>query len=260
MSGFGTGGIHKTTDKAIEVLDFIRRSNGAVFDDVVQQFDMSSSTAYTHLNTLRRQGLIVRENGRYWIGLRFREFSVSARTRKPSYQIVVKEIRGLTDDTNIEVEFLVEEAGRVNLLYHSKSVRHDRVRLFLHNTAAGKAILAELPHERVLEILDRWGLPRQTSNTITDRETLFEQLDVVAERGYAYNDRECFEGYHGVGAAVRGIDGSILGALTLGGPVYRVAEERLRNEMVDLLLESVDDLEDTIESQRATITAEMASR
>jgi DNA-binding IclR family transcriptional regulator len=139
-------------------------------------------------------------------------------------------------------------------------VRHDRVRLFLHSTAAGKAILAELPRERVLEILDRWGLPRQTSNTVTDRETLFEQLELVAERGYAYNDRECFDGYHGVGAVVRGIDGSILGALTIGGPVYRVPEERLGNEMVDLLLESVEDIEATIEAQRATITAEMASR
>lgn len=255
-----TESIHRTTDTAIEMLDFVRRSNGATFSEVLEHFDLGRSTVYTHLNTLKSQGLVVHENGQYVIGMRFREFSVSARNRKPSYQIVRKKMGDLADETDSEVEFLVEEAGRVNVVYHSESVRHDRVRLHLHNTAAGKAILAEMPRDRVGELLDEWGLPRATPNTITDRATLYEELERIRGQGYAYNDSECFGGYHGVGAAVEGIDGSILGALTIGGPVYRVDEDTLKNEMVDLLEETVADVEATIESQRDTITAELANR
>lgn len=251
---------HSTTANAIEILDFIRRTNGARLADVIDQFDISRSTAYTHLNTLKQKGFIVRQDGQYCIGLRFREFSVCARNRKPSFQIVKKKMRELANETDSEIEFLVEETGRVNLVYHSETVSHDRVRLYLHNTAAGKAILTEMPDEDVREALDRWGMPAQTPNTITAEDELFAQLEDIKDQGYAYNDRECFEGYHGIGAPIEGINGSILGAMTIGGPVYRVEEETLKNEMVDLLLETVDDIETTIESQRAIISAELANR
>jgi len=41
-------------------------------------------------------------------------------------------------------------------------------RVHLHNTALGQAILAHLPAERVEEIVDRYGLPASTENTITE--------------------------------------------------------------------------------------------
>jgi DNA-binding IclR family transcriptional regulator len=253
-----TGNIHKTTEQAIEVLDRIRRANGANVSNLLSEFEMSRSTLYTHLNTLAKEGFIVRENGQYWVGVRFKEFSVAATERKPSYQIVKNKIQSLEEEFEAETEFLVEEAGRTNVIYHSETISHDRVRLHTHNTAAGKAVLAEMPEERVHEILDQHGLPEQTSNTITDREELFEELETISKQGYAYNNSECFDGYHGIGATVEGIDGSVLGAITIGGPVYHISEERLRNEMVDTLLETVDEIEGSIDSHRSIIISELA--
>ncbi|WP_161973216.1 IclR family transcriptional regulator [Halostella litorea] len=259
MATNDAGNVHKTTEQAIHVLDAIRRGNGATISDLRSEFDLSRSTLYTHLNTLTDAGLVVRENGRYWVGTRFKEFSVAAENRKPSYQLVKNEIQYLEEEFEAETEFLVEEAGRVNVIYHSENIDHSRVRLHAHNTAAGKAILADLPDQRVEEILDRHGLPQQTANTITDRDELYDELATVAERGYAYNNSECFDGYHGIGATVNGIDGSILGAITLGGPIYRIPEKRLKNELVDALRNTIDEIEDSIESNRAIITSELAS-
>lgn len=255
-----TDSVHKTTDRAVEILDFIRQSDGATLAEIQDRFDLSRSTAYMHINTLNQQGLVIRENGQYWIGLRFREFSESARRRKPSYQIIEKKVRELTSETESEVEFLVEEIGRINLVFHSEEVSHDRVRLYAHNTAAGKAILAEYSHEEVQAILDRWELPKQAPNTITDEEQLYAQLDDVSENGYSYNDGECFEGYHGIGAAIEGLDGSVIGALTIGGPVYRVTEETLKNELADVLLDAVDEIEASLRSQQEAIYSEYASQ
>lgn len=260
MNSKDTKSTHSTTTNAIEILDFIRRADGARISDVMDECNMSRSTAYTHLNTLKQEGLIVRQDGQYCIGLRFREFSVCARNRKPSFQIVKKKMRELAEETDDEIEFLVEETGRIHLVYHSETVSHNRVRLYLHNTAAGKAILAEFPVEKVNEIIERWGMPRHTPNTITDKDELFAQLESIKEQGYAYNNRECFEGYHGIGASIKGINGSTLGALTIGGLVYRVQEETLKNEMAELLQETVNEIETTIESQREVISAELANR
>jgi len=260
MTTKNTDSVHKTTDRAIEILDFIRRSNGATVADVQDRFGLSRSTLYTHINTLNQQGLVIRENGQYRIGLRFREFSECARRQKPEYQIIENKLRELTAETDSEVEFLVEEVGRINLVFHSESVSHDRVRLFAHNTAAGKAILSKYSNERVQTILKRWGLPKQAPNTITDEEQLYEQLDRASERGYSYNDGECFEGYHGIGAPIVGLGGSVIGSLTIGGPVYRVSEEALKNELADILLDAVGDIEESFRSQQETIYSEYSNR
>lgn len=259
MSHKNTGNTHKTTTQAIRVLDALRKTNGATISDLATEFEMPRSTLYTHLNTLMEEGFVVRESGRYWIGIRLKEFSVAAENRKPSYQIVKNRLTQLEEDIDAETEFLIEEAGRVNVIYHSENIEQNRVRLFMHNTAAGKAILAERSTKYVEEIFDEQGLPPQTQNTTTDRDKLFDELEVIAERGYAYNNAECFDGYHGIGATVQGIDGSILGAVTLGGPVYRIPENQLRNELVDTLLNTVDEIEEAIEADRLIISSELAS-
>lgn len=45
-----------------------------------------------------------------------------------------------------------------------------------HTMAAGKAILAFLPEERVEEIILQYGLPSLTENTITDKDELYKDL------------------------------------------------------------------------------------
>ncbi|MCD2205255.1 IclR family transcriptional regulator [Halobacterium sp. KA-6] len=250
---------HKTTTQAIRVLDILRRTKGATISDLASEFEMPRSTLYTHLNTLMEEGFVVRENGQYWIGIRFKEFSVAAEKRKPSYQIVRSGLAQLEGDIDAETEFLIEEAGQVSVIYHSENIEQNRVRLHMHNTAAGKSILAERSTEDVEKVLDKHGLPQQTKNTITDREELFAELETIGEQGYAYNNAECFDGYHGIGATVQGIDGGILGAVTLGGPIYRIPENQLRNELVDTLLNTVDEIEETIEANRLVISSELAT-
>jgi DNA-binding IclR family transcriptional regulator len=242
----------KTTETSLSILEFIRESNGATLSEVMEAFDLAKSTAYTHLHTLETHGYIVSDRGEYRIGLRFLEFSKSARTQDPIYDRIEATVFDLSERLECEVEFLVEENGRIVLVYHSEGPidQDSHPYMYSHTTAAGKAILAELPDERVHEIIDQWGLPRKTENTITDVETLFEELETVRERGYGYNRAECFEGYHGIGAVVTDIDDRILGALTLGGPLYRLSEDHLKGDLADEFLAAVEDLEASIERAR----------
>jgi len=252
MTSQEPGSTLQTTETSLSILEFIRESNGATLSDVVEEFDLAKSTAYTHLHTLETHGYIVSDRGQYRIGLRFLEFSKSARTQDPIYDHIESAVFDLSDRLDCEVEFLVEENGRMVLVYHSEGPidQDSHPYMYSHTTAAGKAILAELPDERVHEIIDQWGLPRKTDNSITDETVLFEELETVRERGYAYNRAECFEGYHGIGAVVTDIDERILGALTLGGPLYRLSEDRLHSELADELLVAVEDLEASIVRER----------
>jgi len=234
----------KTTDMSFEILDYIKRSGGRTLTDIVDEFDISRSSAYAHLNTMQRRGFLIREGGLYRIGMRFLDYSKAAKSRNPSYNIIEREARKFSTEIQDEVEFLIEENYRVILFFHSEGTTPNARRyMYLHNTAAGKAILSEYSNEEVSQAIKRWGLPRETPHTVTTENKLIEELRLTRDRGYAYNEEECFEGYHGVGVAVNNPQGVPIGALTVGGPVYRVSKESLHNDLADLLESAAEEIE-----------------
>jgi DNA-binding IclR family transcriptional regulator len=103
-------------------------------------------------------------------------------------------------------------------------------------------MLAEMPRDQVETILNRHGLPGATENTITDRESLFETLETIRQRGYAFNDCEEVEGIRAVGMAIV-THGDVHGALSVSGPSNRVRGERFREELPNILSGAVNEIE-----------------
>lgn len=90
------------------------------------------------------------------------------------------------------------------------------MRLALHSTAIGKAILAYAPDRN--QLLDRITLEAHTLKTITDVPVLQAALDEVLRRGFAIDDEENEEGVRCIGAPVFGYRGEILGAISVSAP------------------------------------------
>ena len=88
-------------------------------------------------------------------------------------------------------------------------------------------LLADLPPERVAEIVAERGLAAFTPNTITDPDELNAELERIRERGFAIDDEEYDEGLRCIGAGVRDHSGHVVSALGIGGPVTRVTPERV---------------------------------
>lgn len=96
-------------------------------------------------------------------------------------------------------------------------------RVLPHCTAVGKAILAEMPAAEVSELLDRTGMPRFTPQTITDQDTFFAALELIAGQGYAIDESEQETGVRCVALTVPGGPGRL--AISLSGPAVRMTEE-----------------------------------
>jgi len=126
----------------------------------------------------------------------------------------------------------VEEHGQVIILNGASPApdpAYDVGNVFdMHITAIGKVLLAEMDDDEVSAIVDEWGLPEYTEHTLTDEEALFEELEEVRETGLAFNHEEMLSGLSAVGVAVKRPDSSVCGALSVGGPTYRIAGEKLR--------------------------------
>ena len=120
-------------------------------------------------------------------------------------------------------------------------------RIYLHSTAAGKAILATFPESRVNNIVERWGLPELTDRTITSREDLDAELATVRDQGYALNRGEDQDGVYAIGQAVRKPSGIVLGALSIAGPTYRTKERRFEERFTVILDDYIEKLEARLE-------------
>jgi DNA-binding IclR family transcriptional regulator len=93
-------------------------------------------------------------------------------------------------------------------------------RLPVYCTASGRAFLALLPPEVAEPILDA-PLKPCTPGTITSSAKLRDELEATHQRGYALDDEEFEEGIRAVFAPFRDIDGHVIAALSMPGPLDR---------------------------------------
>lgn len=238
----------ETVERAVDIVEYLKREGPATLVEVTEELDCAKSTVHRHLQTLEANSFLVREGDAYGLGVRFLDYGVVARDRYTLFQEAKPKVDELAEVTEEKIWCTVEEHGRSVHIYGARgkhSVRtHARVgdRNYLHQHAAGKAILAHLPEERVAEVVDTHGLPPRTPHTITDPGELRAELDEVRERGYAFNVEESVEGLHAVGAPVTDEDGGAIGAISISGPANRLDGSRLHEELPTLLLGTVNEI------------------
>jgi len=214
------------------VLETVLQADGATLSEVAEEHGIAHSTAHDHLTSLRRLGFLVKENNTYYIGLRARQFGEYARTRKALYPIVEEHVTELSEEVDATTGFSVEEHGRAyplyrNLKYPIERSFVDKHVFYMHTSAVGKAMLAGYPAERVAAIVDRWGLPEMTDNSLTTEDDLSAELAEIADRGVAVNDEENRQGLRALAAPTTGPTGTVAGAISISGPTYWLVDDAI---------------------------------
>lgn len=240
----------KTTRRSLTIAETLMELDGASLSEISEELGLAKSTAYAHLETLRDGGFVVKEDGIYNVGMQFLNLGGYAANRKVGYKLAEEKVRIVAETTNERAQFIVEENGLGYYVFIDSAsetavvtdVRPGK-RSYLNTTSAGKAILANLPRERVEEIVDVHGLPARTEHTITDPATLYEELERVRERGYAHNKSERVERQWAIGVPIIGEGGTVIGGLSVSGPEYRVKGQRFDEEFPSLLLGIANELE-----------------
>ena len=248
MAGNKSGAL-TTVETSLKVVEAVADLDGARVSEISEYLETPVSTVHGHLKTLHEQSYLTKEGDEYHVGLQFLNRGGQARERKKGYQLAEEKVVKLAEETNERAQFIVEENGR-GYYIHTESgedavLADARIgkRIYLHDSAAGKSILAQLPDSRVHDIIDRWGLPSFTEHTITDEAELFEELEQIREQGYALNLQETHEGLHAVGATVKTYQGQVLGAFSVSGPSNRLKGSRLEDDVADFLRGVTNELE-----------------
>lgn len=239
----------KAGERMFAILETIEELGGVRVSELAEHVDLAKSTVHRYLVTMEECGYLVKEGDMYHVGLRFLELGEYARSRKKAYPMAEPKVAELARETNERAQFIVEEHGAavyIHRAFGEHAIRTDPgigKRIPVHATSAGKAILAHMPNIRTEQIIEEQGLASITDYTITNPDELWTELEEVREQGYAINNQENIQGLRAVGVPVIGPADQVLGAFSVSGPIHRMEEERLENELLSLLMGTANELE-----------------
>ncbi|WP_328947786.1 IclR family transcriptional regulator [Streptomyces sp. NBC_01220] len=232
----------KSVARAADILEALAapsQGNGLSVTEVGQACSISKSAAFGMLQTLRAYGLVSDDgegmNRRYRLGMSLARLGDRARSQVSLRGVAHPVLRDLTRATGMASRLAVPEDGHAVVV--DQVELDQRVRLDLrmgqrelpHCTGLGKALLSAMPQSEAASVIERFGLPRRTSRTITDPATFLSHLRDIGRVGYALDDEEDAEGIICIGAPVFDDRSVCAGAvsitgLKLGLPAWRYQE------------------------------------
>jgi IclR family transcriptional regulator, KDG regulon repressor len=219
----------RSVARAIQILEFLGNHEGANVTEISQRLGFPKSTSHEILSTLEQENIIAKDqHNRYHLGLKLFELGSMAQTDLEIRRVASPYVKQLNAELDETVHLTVLEGDQVlyvDCLESSKRLRTYSVlgiRAPLYCTSVGKAILAFLDEERREALLAAMRLEKFTENTITDKAFLTDELQMIAQRGYAVDNMEHEDGLRCVGAPIRNHAGRVFAAISVSGPSQRI--------------------------------------
>lgn len=100
----------------------------------------------------------------------------------------------------------------------------------LYNTGCGKTILSYLPEDHLEELLqkiEKQGLIKSASNTVTDIDELRRQLAEIRKSGYALTLNELQEGVASIAAPIHDYNGEVIAAVSITGSCKKLCGDEI---------------------------------
>ncbi|MEB3366394.1 IclR family transcriptional regulator [Saccharopolyspora mangrovi] len=223
----------QAVERALTVLRALEDSEEPLgVTELARQTELTLSTAHRLARTLTDSGLLAQDpiTERYQLGPTLVVLGEKAAQRL-GYDQVLPMLRELSAATGESINLGIRTGDDVHVALHVPSpqpLRFDQpagTTVPLHVSAMGKCLLAH-----VGEIEDQvnglGSLPRVTDRSITQRNKLKAELELVRERGWALNDEERNPGVRAIAVPVLR-DGTAVAAIAVQGPTIRLTEDRL---------------------------------
>jgi IclR family acetate operon transcriptional repressor len=217
--------------------------------EIARQLELHPSTVGRILTTLTSLGILNqdKETHRYRMGSKVLKWSsvymsnIDLRIEARPY---LEELHRVTQETvHLDIPDGVSRIciDRIESPHRLRWVANIGERMPYYASASGKVMLAFLPLQQQKAIIKSTAMERLTPNTTTDPKVLFQELDVIKNRGFAVSEGERVEGVSCVAAPIFEPAGKVIGGITISGPLTRFSEQKIK-EYAKLLIRSTREL------------------
>lgn len=199
-------------DQTLRILRLLARSRGPIPASIIaSQLDLPRSTVYQLLATMQAHGFVMHlsEERRYGLGLSAVELSSAYERQEPLARLGRPLLAGLVDHVRLSGHLAVPSGSDVLYVIEERAhgaprlVTEVDVRLPMHLTASGRAILAALPKSQVRALYPNAQAFAHRFKTDIDRYSkLRTVLEETVARGFAIERGSVTEGFSSVAVAV----------------------------------------------------------
>lgn len=233
----------QSIDRAISILDFIAKNNNCRLIDICNFFNLNKSTVYGIIATLEYNNLIYKDNftSRYSLGSKIFQLSAKyeenlsiKKITKPYLQYLTSkfsETTHLAIFSNFEALYIDKVESPHSIRMTSKVGSTDP----LFATAIGKCILANMPTDKFEYFINNSDLYAITDYSITNKENLNKELNIIRNQGFALDLEELELGLNCIAAPIKNSLGEALGAISISIPSSRFSKKLLDNIKFELL-------------------------
>lgn len=236
-SARGEPGSVQSVERAMRLLELLAQSgSGSSLTELATRSRLNISTCHHLLATLIKAGYVAKVPGRraYALGARVLHLGQAFMRQIDLPQRAQPVLDRINAETGEAAHLAVLRGDQVVTVAKSEArqaIRVDTGEIGAaeapHATATGKAMLAWLPDEQMRRILSINGMQRYTDATVTDADTLIEEMRHVRRNGFALDKEEFQPGVVCVGAAVRDHAGAVIGSISASAPAFRASEEHV---------------------------------
>jgi len=244
----------QTVVHALRVLEEFRAEDELGVTELSRRLNLHKNNVFRLLATLEQRGYIEQslESERYRLSAKCLEMGEAFRRSRSLLDRARPILRALAHSVGETTHLALMnsfEVVHIDAEVHEQAiVTMSRVgqRLPVHCTALGKVLLGlaseDCRREYDETIVVGQNLPRRTRATIVDSLKFFEHIRTVAVEGFALDLEECEEGLHCAAVPILGPEGQPIAAISVSGPSFRLAEDRLRREIIPMISRSAEQL------------------
>lgn len=211
-------------------------------DDIGQQLDLPKSTSYRLVRELQARGFLEKAgSSHYQLGIAFFKLSqVAFNSNRDIRMMAFPSMKRLAETTGESVSLMRLMNRQVVCIENIEGQRPLRVSIGqgyiqpVYSGASSRVLLAHVPEQEWEDYLE-FPLQPYTDMTITDFETLQENLRTVRREGYTISNGENEVGARAIAVPVMNKRNEVVAALSIEAPATRMTDE-IAARYLDLLV------------------------
>ena len=230
------GGLVKSADRVMAVLDLVAERGALPFSEISEALALPKSSAHSLLRTMEARGyLSIDDERHYRLGSRIWELAQAFHEVDDLRTLMKPLMDEVVERTGETVQLATLEGVSAVYLALSESPHPMKLtsragaRLPAYTSAIGKSLLAELDPAEAARRLDGAELDKLTDHTIVSVPALLEEFERTRERGYGVDDEEFAVGLRCLAVPIRDLDGKAVAAISVSMPTPRYSRAAAAN-------------------------------
>ncbi|WP_112179810.1 MULTISPECIES: IclR family transcriptional regulator [Paraliobacillus] len=236
----------QSLERALNILNKLSEyPNGIQIVRLSEQVNLTKSTTHRLLATLLDMNYVVKdpETDKYKLGLQPLFLARNLLNNLDVVSIAKPHLENLAKEVNETIHLCIED--KKEIVYIDKIESNQTIRMYsrigsrapMYCTAVGKVLLSGMDQDQLEETVSKMEFIPKTQTTITSKEELYKEINLIKDQGYALDNSENEEGLTCIASPILNHQGEIVASFSISGPSNRVTMDFINSTLIEKVKE-----------------------